>query len=117
MKNSKEMATIAYNALDEKLGGDIKVLDIKGISVMADYFIIATGKNKNHVQTLCDFTEEKLNKSGYPTKTKEGTKSGSWILMDFTDIIVHIFDAENRAFYDLEKIWSDGRVIENMSEL
>ncbi len=117
MEKIKEILKVAYDALDDKLAEDIKVLDISEISVLADYFIIATGKNPNHVKTLVDYVEEKVNLAGVETKNIEGTHSGSWVLVDFSDIIVHIFDKENRSFYDLERIWADGKLIENVEEL
>lgn len=113
----KEMVKIAHKALDDKIGEDIRILDISNISVLADYFIIAHGNNPNHVRALIDFTEEKLNKAGYETKNIEGNHNGSWVLMDFRDIIVHVFDKESRVFYDLERIWADGHVIENIDDL
>lgn len=117
METIKDMVKIAYTALDDKQGEDIRILDISGISVLADYFIIAHGNNSNHVRSLIDFTEEKLNKAGFKTKNIEGNHNGSWVLMDFKDIIVHVFDKENRSFYDLERIWADGKVIENIEAL
>lgn len=116
MEKIKDMVKIAYEALDDKLGEDIRILDISHISVMADYFIIAHGNNPNHVKSLVDFTEEKLNKAGFSTKNIEGNTNGSWVLMDFKDIIVHIFDKDQRSFYDLERIWADGKVIEDISQ-
>jgi len=117
MNTINEMVKIAYKALDDKLGEDIRVLDISGISTMADYFIIAHGNNSNHVRSLIDFTEEKLNKAGFDTKNIEGNHNGSWVLMDFKDIIVHVFDKDSRMFYDLERIWADGKVIEDVEAL
>lgn len=117
MDSSKEMVKIAYSALDDKMGEDIRILDISNISVLADYFIIAHGNNSNHVRALIDFTEEKLNKAGYETKNIEGTHNGSWVLMDFKDIIVHVFDKDSRVFYDLERVWSEGKVIEDINNL
>ncbi len=117
METIKEMVKIAYTAMDDKQGEDIRILDISNISVLADYFIIAHGNNSNHVRSLIDFTEEKLNKAGYDTKNIEGNHNGSWVLMDFRDIIVHVFDKDNRSFYDLERIWADGRVVENLDDL
>ena len=106
---SKEMAKLAYHALIEKKGEDIKIIDITGVSVLADYFIIANGSSSNQVEALVDNVEEELHRAGYHLKQREGR--GSWILMDFGDIIVHVFDKENRLFYDLERIWKDGRDI------
>ena len=111
MDQSKEMARIAYNALSDKKGEDIKIIDATGISVLADYFIIANGNSDSQVNALVDNVEEELHKAGYPLKQREGQASGSWVLLDFGDIIVHVFDRENRLFYDLERIWKDGKDI------
>lgn len=111
MEQAKEMARLAFEALDEKKGEDIQVIDITGISVMADYFLIATGNSDSQVRALVENVEEVLHKAGYPLKQREGYQSGSWVLLDFGDVIVHIFDKENRLFYDLERIWRDGRAV------
>lgn len=106
-----DVVKIAYDALDSKQGEDIKVLDISGVTVLADYFIIAHGNNPNHVQSLIDETDRKLSEAGYEPKNVEGYRSGSWILLDYGNIIVHIFSKEDRMFYDLERMWSDGKEI------
>lgn len=108
---SKEMAKIAYAALDEKKAVDITIIDIEKVSVLADYFIIASGTNKNQVQALVDNVDEKLTKAGYPAKQVEGYQTANWILLDYGDVIVHVFDSENRLFYDLERIWRDGKTL------
>lgn len=108
----KKMATLAIKALEDKKAEDITVIDISEISVLADYFIIAGGNNVNQLQTLSDTVEETLERAGYPLKQVEGYQSANWILLDFRDIIVHIFDKENRLFYDLERIWCDGRKVD-----
>lgn len=108
----KEMVKIAYNALDEKKADDIRVLDIGEISVLADYFIIAGGENRNQIQAMIDNVEEKLGEAGYHPKQIEGYNSAGWILMDYGDIIVHVFSKEDRLFYDLERIWRDGKVVD-----
>lgn len=111
MGQSKLMAKIAYQALDEKKGEDIKVIDISNVSVLADYFIIANGSNANQVNALVDNVEEELGKQGFDAKQREGYGLGNWVLLDFGEIIVHVFDKESRLFYDLERIWRDGKVI------
>lgn len=111
MEQAKEMAKLAYQALEEKKGEDIKIIDIAEISVLADYFIIANGTNANQVNALVDSVEEALSKAGYDVKQREGYGLGNWVLLDFGDIIVHVFDKENRLFYDLERIWRDGKAI------
>lgn len=116
MNQSREMARIACRALGDKKGEDIKVIDITGISVLADYFIIANGNSDTQVNALADSVEEQLHKAGYAMRQCEGQGTGRWILMDYGDIIVHVFDKENRLFYDLERIWKDGKLI-RMEEL
>ena len=104
------MAKIAVKALEEKKGEDIKVIDIRKVSVLADYFIISHGNNINQVQAMADYVEEELYKSGFSCRQTEGYGSGNWILMDYGDIIVHAFNREARLFYDLERIWRDGKM-------
>ena len=107
MNTAQEMAAIVYKALDDKKAFDIKILDIKKISAVADYFVIADGTNKNQVQAMCDSVEEEMHKAGYSLKSVEGHSQGGWILLDYYDIIVHIFSDEARRFYDIERIWND----------
>lgn len=109
---SKEMVTLAVEALEDKKGEDIKVIDITDVSVLADYFVIASGTNRNQVQALVDSVEEKLGRAGYECRQVEGYRTANWILLDYGDLIVHIFDSENRLFYDLERIWRDGREVD-----
>ena len=110
--NNKEMTTLAIQALEEKKAEDIQIIDISEISAIADYFIIANGTNKSQIQTLSDAVEEKLGRAGYLLKQKEGFRNANWVLLDFGDIIVHVFDKENRLFYDLERIWRDGKTVD-----
>ena len=112
MSKSLEMARLACKALDDKKGMDIKVIDIHDVSVIAEYFIIASGSNINQVQAMVDNVEDTLGRAGFEAKQIEGNKSSSWILMDYGDLIVHVFDEENRLFYDLERIWRDGKIID-----
>jgi ribosome-associated protein len=109
---TKKLAKAAVEALEEKKAEDIRIIDISEVSVIADYFIIAGGNNKSQIQALSDTVEEKLGRNGLPLKQVEGYQNANWVLLDFGDIIVHIFDKENRLFYDLERIWQDGRKIE-----
>ena len=108
---SKAAARIAYKALEDKKGEDIKIIDISNVSVLADYFIIANGNNKNQVQALVDNVQEELDKVGVQVKQVEGYRMGNWILLDYGDIIIHVFSKEDRLFYDLERIWRDGKDI------
>lgn len=112
MLSSKEMAKIAYDALDEKLGKDIRIIKIDEISVIADYLIIANGNSSTQIMALSDNVELKMQQNGMEYRQKEGNRNSTWILMDYGDIIVHIFSPEDRIFYDLERIWRDGVSVE-----
>ncbi len=107
-ESAKEITRLAIKALEDKKAEDIRVIDISEVSVIADYFVIAGGTNKAQIQALCDNVQEKLGRAGYPEKQTEGYKTANWILLDYGDVIVHIFDKENRLLYDLERIWRDG---------
>lgn len=112
MNNSREMTSLAIKALEDKKGNDIRVIDIQDVSIIADYFIIASGSNRNQVQTMADNVEEVLGRAGYEPRQLEGYGTATWILMDYNDIIVHIFSEEDRLFYDLERIWRDGKSVD-----
>lgn len=112
MEQSKLMAKLAYKALDDKKGEEIKIIDISNVSILADYFIIANGTNDSQVKALVEGVEEELAKAGFEAKQREGYGLGNWVLLDFGEIIVHVFDRENRLFYDLERIWRDGKTVE-----
>ena len=111
MGRELEMTKLACKALEEKKGKDIQVIDIHEVSVIADYFVIASATNPNQLQAMVDGVEEELGKAGFEPKQIEGSKNSSWVLMDYEDMIVHVFDEENRLFYDLERIWRDGKIV------
>ena len=112
LETSKKMAALAVDALEDRKGEDVRVIDISNVSTLGDYFIIAAGNNRTKVQALADNVQEKLGREGFFTKNVEGYDGANWILLDFGDIIVHVFDSENRLFYDLERIWRDGKSID-----
>ncbi len=114
-ENSMNMAKLVIDALEDKKAEDIKIIDISEVSVLADYFIITGGNNSSQIQALCNNVEEKLGRAGHPCRQIEGYDTANWILMDFGDVIVHIFDKENRLLYDLERIWRDGKLMEKDS--
>ena len=116
MNESLKMAQIAVKALDDKKGINIKAIDISKVSSVSDYFIIASGNSKSQVTTLIDNVEEFLGKEGYDAKQREGYVTGAWVLLDYSDIVVHVFDRESREFYNLERIWADGKEV-NVDEL
>ncbi len=112
--DSKEIARLAIRALEDKKAEEIKTIDISEVSVIADYFIIANGMNRSQIQALSDHVEETLGKAGVMLRQIEGYQNANWVLLDFHDVIIHIFDKENRLFYDLERIWRDGKQIESL---
>lgn len=109
---TNEIAKLAINALEDKKAEDIRIIDISHISTIADYFIIADGSNKSQIQAMADNVSETLGRQGCHIRQMEGYQTANWILMDFQDVIIHIFDRENRLFYDLERIWRDGVLID-----
>ena len=110
--NSKEIARMACEALEDKKALEVKIINIEKVSTLADYFIIASGSNRNQVQAMADNVEEILGNAQIEPKQIEGYQNANWILMDYRDVVIHIFDEENRHFYDLERIWRDGSLIE-----
>lgn len=111
-EQSVKMAMIAVNSLEDKKANDIHIIDISEISVIGDMFIIAGGTNRNQIQAMCDDLREKLGRAGYEAKQIEGYNNANWVLLDYRDIIIHIFDPDTRSYYDIERIWRDGRRVE-----
>lgn len=112
MERSKLIVKKAYDALNDKKGEDIKIIEIGKLSTVADYFIIANGSNAPHVESLVDNVEEELLKEHIHAERIEGVRSSGWILMDYSDVVVHVFSKEDRLFYDLERIWRDGKEVD-----
>ena len=100
-----------YRALDKKFGQDIIILDISALSTVADYFVIATGGSVPQIQAMAAAAEEAMVKLNYHLHHKEGLRAANWVLLDFGDVIVHLFDKENRSFYNLERVWGDAKII------
>ena len=109
---AREIAKLAVKALDEKKAIDIRVIEIGEISVIADYFVMASASNNNQLQAMQDAVDEALYKNGIHAKNVEGNRSSTWILLDYEDVVVHLFSKEDRLFYDLERIWQDGKEID-----
>jgi len=112
MERSKLIVKKAYQALSDKKGEDIKIIEIGKLSTVADYFIIANGSNAPHVESLVDNVEEELLKEKIHAERIDGVRSSGWILMDYNDVVVHVFSKEDRLFYDLERIWRDGKEVD-----
>lgn len=107
MLTPKEAAVTAAKALDSKKGQDIRLLEIRDISILADYFLICTGTSNTQVKALCDAVEEAMDRAGEPILRREGHRSGTWVLLDFGCVVVHVFTDETRKYYDLERLWHD----------
>lgn len=117
-KTREELKTgvkAAVHALDEKLARDVEVIDIGGVTTIADYFVVASAGSSTQLHAMQDAVDEAMYKAGFEAKSIEGNRSSTWILMDFGDIIVHLFSEEDRVFYNLEKIWQDGKKIDPKS--
>jgi ribosome-associated protein len=109
MLSAKEVAVAAVKALDSKKGENLKLIEITDVSTLADYFLICTATSSTHVKTLCDAVEEAMDKLSEPLLSREGHRGGAWVLMDYGSVVVHVFTQEARKFYDLERLWQDGR--------
>ena len=112
MINSLEAAKIAKEALEDKLGLDISILDLKGLSNIADCFVIASGNNINQLRAMADNVEEKLFAAGYKLHHSEGYNGANWILLDYGDLIIHLFNKEERDFYSLDRVWGDAKKVD-----
>ena len=111
-KSSLEIAKLSAQAALDKKAEDLIVLDVSGISSFADYFVIMSGRSTRHVQGLAEAVESKLRTKRMSNANTEGLQEGLWVLLDYDDVIVHIFYKETRGFYDLEGLWHDAPRVE-----
>ena len=111
-EDSLKAVGIVCRALDAKKAIDIKVIDISEISTLADYFVIASGSNDSQTDAMVEIVDFEMSKAGYEAKNIEGFRRGGWTLLDYQDIVVHVFDTENRDFYNIERIWKDGTAVD-----
>lgn len=112
MNYDKDMTLAIATILDDNKGEDIVILDVRGQSNLTDFIVIATGLNDRHAAALADHVEHELFKSGVVVHHKEGHRAGDWVVLDYVDVIVHVFNEEKRRYYDLEKLWVDAARIE-----
>lgn len=108
---SLELAKVAAKALDSKKGKDIKILEVEDITVISEYFVLATGSSNTQVGALSDEVEEQLSKLGIEPRRIEGRQSRNWVLLDYGGVIVHVFHPEAREFYSLEHLWADAKPV------
>ena len=108
----KEMALLLAQAMDSKKGKDIRVLETDGVTTLADYFVLCSGSSAPQLKALADVCEKALKDAGEPPHHIEGHRGGTWILQDYGDVVVHVFDKEARAFYDLDRLWADAKTVD-----
>lgn len=106
-----EIAQLSANAAEEKKAQDIVILDIRGLSIFADFFVICHGNSQTQVQAIATAIKEKVTESDIPLKGIEGYQDARWVLIDLGDVVVHVFHKDERKFYGLERLWGDARQI------
>ena len=111
-----EIVKSVVSVLDEKQARDIQVLQIEELTTLADYFIICSGTSNTHIRTLTDHIERVMDEQGVPPHHTEGHRSGTWVLMDYLSVVVHVFTEEARKVYQLDRVWADAKPI-NMDDL
>ena len=106
----KELAIIAAKALDDKKGKEISAIEVTDQTTLADYFVIATGSSNTQINALCGAVEKEMKEqAGEDPLHREGHRDGTWVLLDYGCVVVHVFSQEAREFYSLERLWSDGK--------
>ena len=110
--SSRDLAVAAARAAADKQGERVAVLDVRDLIVITDYFVIASGGSERQVRTIVDEVEKALRAIGMKPVRREGQQEGRWVLLDFVDIVVHVFAPEERDYYDLERLWRDAPVLE-----
>ena len=108
----EQMTKIVYDAIDDKLGQDISIINIGKVASLCDYFVIATAGSTRQVKAIADNVQDALTEYGIEPRSKEGYQTQNWILLDYGDVMVHVFDEENRGFYNLEKLWKDAPYVD-----
>lgn len=108
---SKEILELAVKAADSKRAEDIMALDVSQVSIMADYFVIMDANSKRQVQAIAEIVVEQAHKNNVVVKSVEGKQAANWILVDLGDVIVHVFQKDQRQFYNLEKLWSQAPLV------
>ena len=112
MLPAREMAEIAVKALDSKKGKEIRLIRIDKITTLAEYFVICTGTSNTQINALCDAVEKELTEKGEEPLHREGYRGGTWVLLDYGCVVVHVFNDEARKFYSLEHLWADGEEVD-----
>lgn len=109
-----ELLNIALKAADDKKAMNIVALDLRGVSLIADYFVICHGNSDTQVQSIATEIRKQVHEAGVHIRGIEGMNSARWVLMDIGDVVVHIFHRDEREYYNIERLWSDAKVVENV---
>ncbi|MBP5303836.1 MAG: ribosome silencing factor [Clostridia bacterium] len=109
---SKELCTAIVQSLDKHKGADIQVLYISDLTSITDYFVIVEGTSSTHVKSLSDYVEVDMEEKGIRVHHKEGYNGSAWVLLDYGNVVVHVFQPEAREYYNLERLWKDGKAID-----
>ncbi|KUP06052.1 ribosomal silencing factor RsfS [Bacillus coahuilensis m2-6] len=117
MGDNNNLLNVAYKAADDKRAEDIVALDMKGVSLISDYFIICHGNSDKQVQAIAKEVKEAAEENGYTVKRMEGFNEARWVLVDIGDVVVHVFHHEERSYYNLERLWGDAPIVHVPSEL
>lgn len=107
-QQAQELAVAVAKALSDKKGLDIQIIDISKVSILADCFVVASGTNPIQVRSLSDDVRDALTKCGAHVVRTDGYEAGRWVVLDASDVIIHVFHQDERAFYNLERLWSNG---------
>lgn len=107
MLTSKEAAIVAAKALDNKKALNLTLLEVRGVTALTEYMLLATGTSNTHIHALCDEVERRMDEAGEPILHREGFRGDAWVVMDYAGVMVHVFTDEQRKFYDLERLWCD----------
>jgi len=109
---SNEILALITKAVEEHKGLDLEILDVSEITIVADYFVIVSGRSKLHVEAITKAILDEIELNGLTIKSKEGNSEGGWILVDLADVIIHVFSEEKRQYYSLDKLWQDAQKVE-----
>lgn len=109
--SAKEAAVIAVKALDSKIARNLMLLEVRSVTALTEYMVLATGTSDTHLRALSDEVEKRMEEAGETVLHREGFRGDTWIVLDYSGVMVHVFTEETRKFYDLERLWGDAPVI------